>query len=351
MGVVEIVPDARERLPLVERFAAATWTRPRSAAHARWRSDAPDARGFLAVRDGECLAMVRAFRRLYRLDDSWVPFLEPFDWATRPDLHGSGLGVRVLERLMREPEPLLVVGGSDEACALLARRGWRRAGAATRFARALAPAVARSAARRLRLPPGAAAIAARGRDAWLAARGARAPRGGRVVAVAAIGAEVDALYRGRTAYGTLALWTRERLRWLAADFAGAGHFVPLYFAQDDRLRGWALLRVVATEDGTSAELVDLLDPAADRAVYGWMIGEAVRIARAFGAERIGAATTCAAVAAALGAHGFAEAGALPIHVWPPARGDLPGPLLLGSNTRDTALHPFPKRWWGDPLSA
>jgi hypothetical protein len=179
---VEIVPDARERLPLVERFAAATWTRPRSADHARWRSDAPDARGFLAVRRGERLAMVRAFRRLYRLGDELVPFLEPFDWATRPDLHGSGLGVRVLERIMREPEPLLLVGGSEEARDLLARLGWRRAGAATRFAQPLAPAVAQSAVRRLGVPLVAAALGANGFAAagalpiqvWPPARAARA---------------------------------------------------------------------------------------------------------------------------------------------------------------------------------
>jgi hypothetical protein len=259
--------------------------------------------------------------------------------------------VRVLERLMREPEPLLVVGGSAEARDLLARLGWRRAGAATRFVRPLAPAVARAAARRLGVPVGAAALAARTRDAWRAAHGARTPRGARMVAVASVGAEVDALYRGRTAYGTLALWSRERLRWMASGFAGAGHFVPLYFARGERLLGWALLRLAPGEADCVAELVDLLEPSADAELYAWMIGEVVRVARGFGAERIGASTSCPAVAAALRAHRFADAGPLPIHVWPPARADLPGPLLLGSNTRDTAIHPLPERWWGDPLRA
>jgi hypothetical protein len=66
---------------------------------------------------------------------------------------------------------------------------------------------------------------------------------------------------------------------------------------------------------------------------------------------LGATTTCARVAEALRAGGFAEAGEIALHLWWPGQQGLPEPMLIGSNTRDTALNPYPERWWGDPEGA
>lgn len=346
---VEIVPFAPEHFEKVRRFAEQTWQRPRGAAFYRWRYDeAPDTRAYLALRDGECLAMGCAFRRPYRLGDEIVPFLETFDWYAIPGLRNVGLGVRIIQRFMAEAEPLILVGGSDEARDFLARLKWQPIAVAKRYGLRLRAGLAGGLTRRLRLPrtPAralAAAVLLRDRP-----RSRSAPRGGRVLAVASAGPEVDALYRGPVAYGTLALWTEERLRWLTSGFAGAGHFVPLYFALGEALVGFALLRIFGTETGQAAELVDVLCPDADPALYTWMISEIARLAAGFDAENLATTTTCPVLQGALLRNRFKLLGEVPIQAWIPARAGLPGPVLLGSNTRDTPLNPYAPRWWGDP---
>jgi hypothetical protein len=160
---------------------------------------------------------------------------------------------------------------------------------------------------------------------------------------------VHALYAAPGAYRTLALWTPERLRWILCGHPAAGHYVPLGFARRDELVAWALLRIHATDDGCAGEVVDLLAPSADPALYEWVIGELAVIAAGFGAAHLGATSTCPAVVDALARHRFRPAGEIPVHAWLRGLDGLPGPQLLGSNTRDTAINPFPTWWWGEPL--
>ena len=64
--------------------------------------------------------MVSAFRRPYRgrrqLDVS-----DSFDWFCLPELRRAGLGVRVIQRMMQDPEPVIVTGGTDDTRDLLPR--------------------------------------------------------------------------------------------------------------------------------------------------------------------------------------------------------------------------------------
>jgi hypothetical protein len=345
---IEIVPYAPEHLPLVRRFAEATWPRPRSEAHYRWRyEEARDTRAFLALEDGECMAMVRACRRLYRIGATIEPFLETFDWYTRPDAPGRGLGAAVMQRCMQEPERSLQVGGTAPAYETLKRLGWSLVCTGQRRARPLRAAVARAIARRLRLRRPAERLAAL--HALLAGPRRRgAPRGARVVAVTTIGAEVEALQQRASAYGTVPLWSRERLQWLAHGFPAAGHFVPLYFVVGEELLGWALLRIHPTESGASGELVELFEPRADVDLQAWMVAELCALAAGFGADVLGATTTCAVRNQALDRNGFGSPGELAVHAWLRGGPGLPGPHQFGSNTRDTPINPFPSRWWGDP---
>ncbi len=120
----EIVALTREHMPALRRFAEKVWHRPRSDAFYRWRYEDPAFHvAYLALRDGEC-AMECAIRRPYRVGDEVVDFLEVFDWYALPELRNAGLGVRVMQRLMREPHPLLLVGGTPDTQALLPRLKW-----------------------------------------------------------------------------------------------------------------------------------------------------------------------------------------------------------------------------------
>lgn len=348
---IEIVPYSPDLLPLVRRFADSTWKRPRTAAQIRWRyEEAPDMRAFLAISEGACVAMVRAHRHHYRIDDSIEPFLETFDWYKHPDAREPGLGARVMQRCMEEPDSLLQVGGTPAACASLERLGWKRVCTGQRFVLPLASGVASAIERRLHLPRRAAAAIARGHARIAGPRRPRAPAGARVIPVAGVGAEVHALYSGPTRYRTLALWSAERLRWVLFGHPAAGHFVPLYFARGESLLGWALLRIHANDTGCAAELVDLLEPRGDRDLYEWMIAELARVAAGFGAAHLGATSTCPAVVEALRRNRFRPGGEIPVHAWLRGRSELPGPQLLGSNTRDTPVNPFPEHWWGEEMA-
>jgi hypothetical protein len=344
---VRIVPYAPEHFEPMRRFAERTWQRPRSDAFYRWRyHEAPDTRAFLALRDDECLATCFAFRRPYRLGDEIVPFLETFDWHALPELRNVGLGIRIIQRFMAEPEPLILVGGSEDARELLRRLKWEHVGEVKNYALQLRAGLAGAIARRLPIPERGARLLAAAADLAMR-RSPSAPPGGRVIPVAIAGPEVEALCRGPSAYGMLAIWTEARLRWLVSGFAAAGHFVPLYFARGADLVGFALLRIYENEGRRGAELIDVLCPSADPDVYAWMVAAVARLADGFDADVLGASSTSPVVCAALERNRFRYAGTSPVHVWIPGRAGVPTPILLGSNTRDTALSPFPAEWWGD----
>jgi hypothetical protein len=344
---IEIVPLAPEHRAAVAEFVRRTWHRPDTEAFRRWRYDEPPGLvGWLALREGECLAMECAFRRPYRIGDEDVAILETFDWYSLPSLRNVGLGVRLMQQYMRGGDPVLLVGGSEDALQLLVRLKWRRLGTARRFVRRLSAArVAESAARRLRLPPAAARWLEPPLRPWLRPERRFAPRDGRCLATASVGEEALALYRAPTRYGMFPLWTAESLRWLTAGFPGAGHYIPLYFARGDALVGWSVVRVYESPDGRRAEIVELFAPSADADLYAWMVSEAVCAAAGLAPELVATSSTCPAVAAALARNGFVEIEPLAIHLWWPGR-ELPAePHLLGSNTRDTPFNPYPPRWW------
>jgi hypothetical protein len=303
------------------------------------------------MRDGECLAAESGFRHPYRVGDEIVDVVEVFDWYCLPELRNSGLGVRIMQRFMREPHPLLLVGGSADTQGLLPRLGWRIVARATRWSRTLgADAVARSIERRLRVP-GAVARALAPAALALAGRGGRrhtAPRDGRAIAVTTLGPEALRLQRGRIGHGTLPLWTPELLRWLGTGFAGLGHFLPVYFALGAELRGFALLRIHPTESGCGAEILDLFSPTPEPDLYAWFVAELVRFAAGFGPGHVAATTTCPALAEALRRNGFAEATPNPVQLWWPGREGLPGPVAIASNTGDTPILPLVERWFPQP---
>jgi hypothetical protein len=345
---VRIVPYAPEHFESMRRFAERTWQRPRSDAFYRWRyHEAPDTRAFLALRDDECLATCFAFRRPYRLGDEIVPFLETFDWHALLELRNVGLGIRIIQRFMAEPEPLILVGGSDDARELLRRLKWEHVGEVKNYALQLRAGLAGAIARRLPIPERGARLLAAAAG-LVARRSPSAPPGGRVIPVAIAGPEVEALCRGPSAYGMLAIWTEARLRWLVSGFAGAGHFVPLYFARGADLVGFALLRIYANEGRCGAELNRRAVPErrSRRLRLDGRGGRAPRGPLRRGRAR--ASSTCPVVCAALERNRFRYAGTSPVHVWIPGRAGVPTPILLGSNTRDHGAEPvLPAEWWGD----
>jgi hypothetical protein len=345
----EILPLTPDLQPALLRFAERVWKRPRSLDFTRWRYEEPSFhRAFLAMRDGECLAMESAFRHPYRVGDEIVEFLEVFDWFCLPELRNSGLGVRIMQRYMQEPNPLLLIGGTADTQGLLPRLKWQIAGRSTRWMLPIGiERTAEALTRRARLPRGVARAAAPlvRRVAGWRPRRRFAPPGGRVVPVALPGEELLRLQRRPSAYGTVPLWTPELLRWLLAGFGGIGRHIPFYFVRDGALQGFALLRICPTEAGCDGEVIDLFAPDRDADLYAWMLSELVVVSDGFGAANVSARTTCPAVQAALRRLKFLELPSDPIQIWWPGHAGLPEPMLIGSNTGDVPILPIPEHWW------
>jgi hypothetical protein len=178
------------------------------------------------------------------------------------------------------------------------------------------------------------------------------PKGGRAIAVAAVGDEVQALYRGPLAYAAVPLWPPELLRWLLEGHPAIGHFVPLYFAEGERLRGWTLTRIYASPHGCDAELVECFAPDPTDDLYTWMVSETALRAAAFRPGLLGATTPCPHLAAALARNGFVESDANPVQLWRPGHPPLEGLVLIGSNSGDSSLVPLADHWFDDePRSA
>ena len=346
----EIVPLSPALMGALRRFAERVWTRPRSESYYRWRYESlPMHKAWVAVRDGEILAMEAALARPYRVGDEIVEILEVFDWFCLPELRRSGLGVRVMQRLMQQ-SPCLLVGGSEDTRGLLPRLRWDVVAEAARFALPLGSArVAAAIQRRMPVPSALAHAAAR---AALSLPGRKprprcVPRGGRVIAVASVGEEVQSLYRGAIEYSALPLWPPELLCWLQHGYPAVGHFVPLLFAVGDALRGFSLARIHPTATGCDAELVECFAPRPDPELYTWMISETAMRVAGFGPGLLGACTPCPLLAEALRRNGFVRASVNPVQVWWPGHARLSGPLLIGGNSGDAPLVPFAERWWND----
>jgi hypothetical protein len=344
----EIVAFGPEHLDAVARFSAQVWQRPRSEAYLRWRYlEHPRHHAYLALRGGECLAMVSAFRRPYRVGGREITVSDSFDWFCLPELRRAGLGVRVLQRMMQDPEPVIVTGGSDDTRELLPRMRFAIPATVSRFALLLgAERAADALARRTPVPRALGRLAFALARPLLAPRVLAAPAGGRVETPQAFDAETLALDPRPGGRGTAPVWTPAYVAWLAAGSPGMGRYLPLRFRIGAELAGWALLRIFEGPAGREAVLLDVRAREPSEAIYTWMISAAA--VRAAG-ERPGlltAATSAPHVEAALRANRFRRLGDAPIQYWARDGAALEAPIVFGAHWGDETLVPYPARWDG-----
>lgn len=338
-----------EHAELIREFARETWPeRLTTDAFYRWRyTDCPALAGYLAVRDGKCVAMATALQRPYRIGGQSVDVRESFDWYTLPRYKGAGVGIRVLKRMMEDPEPITVIGGTEDTRTLLPQLGFKVPAELQSYT---LPLGSRRAAEVLKQRAGIPEAVTRGAFAilrpLLAPRPKASPAAGRAIPVAGIGREALALY-AKARQGVVPTWRFEHLHWLSAGFASTGCFVPLYFARGEELLGWSLARVYDTPQGRQAQIVDLFAPDPDADLFTWMVSETTFALAGWRPDVINALTTSPELAEALRRNRYRAGVSLPIHLWDREERPLPEPLFFGGQWGDTALRPFPSAWWSD----
>jgi hypothetical protein len=342
----EIVPFAPEHHERVARFSAQVWPRPRTDAFLRWRYRAPAFhRGYLALRDGSCLAMLSVFRRPYRAGDGIVHVADSFDWFTLPELQKSGLGVRLMQRLMKDPDPVIVTGGSPDTRALLPKMGFRTLDRVRRYWLPIGADRVASLLAERSVPRSFSRLAFRVARHWVGPRRLQAPAGGRAFAVAGVGEEAHNIDPRPGARGCAPVWTPEFLAWLQLGFPGMGHYLPLYYGVGERLVGWALLRIFEGAEGCEAHLLDVRAREDDAALYAWMVSEAVARAAGLGAGLLTTGTTLPALEQALRDNRFRQAESAPIHCYGGESEGLAAPIVFGAHWGDEPLVPYPSRAW------
>jgi hypothetical protein len=342
----EIVAFRPEHLDVVARFSAKVWARPRSAAYLRWRYlEHPDHHAYLVLRGDECLALVSAFRRPYQVGERRLRISDSFDWFCLPELRRSGLGVRVMQRMMQDPEPVIVTGGSADTRDLLPRMRFSVPATVKRYALLLdAERTADALARRTRLPRALGrAVHALGRP-FLAPRVRGAPPGARVETPETLDEATLALDPRPGGRGSAPVWTPPYLAWLRAGAPAFGRYLPLCFRIGEALAGWALLRVYDGARGREAALLDVRAKEPSAALYAWLVSEAAVFAARLGPGLLSAGTSCPLVEAGLRANRFRPIGDGPIHYWAKDGAPLEAPVVFGQHWGDETLVPYPAEW-------
>jgi hypothetical protein len=340
-----IVPFAPELLPAVRGFSERYWSRPRTEAYYDWRylQPQPFSRMFMALQDDDCLGLLFALRKQYRVGGRPTACLEVFDWHCLPGLRGSGIGIRLMRAMMRQPEPIVSVGGTGDVLATLPMMKWEAIGAARRFelfvsGDVLAGRLQRRVGLPSALPRAALGIVA---DGYYAPRRRKVPATGRVVQVEAPGDEIAQLYRDETGYGFVQQPDPDVLRWMTGG-SWSGTYRFLTFLIEGRLRGWALTRTHTTGQGLEAAIVEVFAPRPDVALYTWMVSEAATSLMVDRPLRlITARASCPVLQSALLANRFrAMTPDVPIHVWPRGTWDRASALHITLNHSDAALLPY-----------
>jgi hypothetical protein len=349
-----IVPFAPDLLPAVQGFCERYWSRPRTEAYYDWRylRSQPFSRMFLALQNDDCLGMLFALRKQYRLGGRPTACLEVFDWHCLPGFRGAGIGIRLMRAMMRQPETVISVGGTADVLSMLPLMKWEAIGVARRYELPVSGNVlADRLRRRVGLP---SRLSRRALDVmsagYYAPRRRRIPGTGQVVRIETPGDEIRRLYQDETGYGFVQEPEPDVLRWMT-DGSWSGSYRFLTFLLEGQLRGWAMTRTHATEQGLEGSIVEVFAPRPDVALYTWMVSEAATSLMADRPLRLHARASCPLLKSALLANRFrAMALDCPIYVWPKGGWDRAGSLHITLNHSDAPLQPYAPGKWASPKS-
>jgi hypothetical protein len=318
------------------------WDPELARALIRWRYyDRPSGGGtWLAFNDGQCVAMLDSYVRPYLLDGRRILVREGADWYCLPKYRPLGLGVRLMQKMMTYPEPMLAISGSATTLATLPRLGWTRLPDVQDY---LLPVKAR----------GVASIVLRKRwpyrEAYARAipdiiplrppRRAPAPSSG-VGRIARWRPGIPTGLPVPQQPGLVQLLEQADQDWIARMPPGVAKPFGLIFFLDDTPVGFSLSQIEPTKTGCDGRIVHLqtADPA--QAVMDWIVAEtSVRLA-ARGAGVIRCWASGAEKLVALRRAGFVAREPLPSYWWPKAGAPAPVALDAGYLRADDAM-PFP----------
>jgi hypothetical protein len=294
-----------------------------------WRYLArPCGETLLALDRARCVAILSSFLRPYLQSGRRVTVRETFDWFCLPEYRRLALGIKLMQRMMAAPEPIIVIGGTKATEALLPRLKWQRL--LPEVLNYLLPVSARVAAavalRRVR--PGAE-ILARYIPANLKFRRPRrvSPPEGSAQVCRSSSAELPEP-PAADGYVLAGLLDPATLEWLARAPSQIGELITLYFVTDRELVGVSASRLQHRPEGYVAKILHLQSQTVSAEIIDWMVSETVHHLVELGAGIVACRSSCPVIGRALRRVGFFSIRPQPVFWWSRDAGALAGGMHL-----------------------
>jgi Acetyltransferase (GNAT) family len=290
------------------------------------------------------VGMIASYLRPYLVRDEVMLVREASDWICLPEYRHLGIGVLLMSNLMDEKEPLLGIGGSETAQAVLSGLGWRRlpdikiytlplstkfpVNKAWRFLSL--PKSGRGAVRlfETRWPP-----LPRLRRKHYLARAWRYPVVPQTLPVTAPHARF---------YELMPLLREHEMQWLYAAPKEMGMFFFLAFLEDTGPAGFSIGRLYSQDGLKHAKLIHIQteDPSVE--VYGGILEGTIQYCYAQGADVAQFRAFCPVLCQALKDCGFLRPIPAPVYWWA-KNGMSPGSDLHLTFLRgDDGVLPYPE---------
>ena len=314
---------------LLGQFWERDWTDQVMENYFAWRYGRRGSGETLVACDkGRSVGILDSFIRPYWIAGRRELVRETCDWFCLPEYQPLGVGLHLMRRMMAEPEPILLIGGSKATLDLVPRLKWTRLPNAERY---VLPVSTKTAASFLahRLGRHGVALARVIPDLRLVRRIGRAPApsASAEVRCRALGTAVGEL-AGMVPHDFAPWLDTSILDWLASAPEVAGEFVVLSFFNDGKPVGVSVSRLQIRALGCEAQLVHL--HASRLALIDWIVGETTQHLIDRGAGAVVCIATCPAMNRALRALGFVRRPPVPAYWWhtkPPLSGVLNLSLL------------------------
>ena len=122
---MQIKPDRDILLKYLNDVRELPWTNEQLEAYVDWRYfGRQDSIPVMAISNSECLAFIDSQIRQYGLNGRKLVIQESSEWYCRPKYRPTGLGVRVLQKMMLRDEPIISIRGTEASQQLLLKLGW-----------------------------------------------------------------------------------------------------------------------------------------------------------------------------------------------------------------------------------
>jgi Acetyltransferase (GNAT) family len=290
------------------------------------------------------IGMIASYTRPYLIDNTLVWVREPADWYCLPEYRHFGVGVRLMNKLMDEPEPIFAIGANEDVRPLLGALGWWRLPDVKDYTLPVSTKwLAKKLWRSLRLPPfGARAtrLFEASSPLWPRVR----PRRRRTRSSQYLAAPEARLAMTPAAgqYELTPLIRERELEWLYAAPKEMGSFCCLVFPEA-RTEGFSLGRLYSYENASYFKLIHIQTSNPSVEVYADMLAETVRFACDQGADVIQFRASCPFLQRALEGLGFVWSSLSPSYWWP-KNGNVPdGKLHMTFLRGDDGIRPYPNQ--------